>query len=280
MELPVSERYAGLNRGEIVELGRHRLMCGDATSHEDISRLMQNSHAKLLFTSPPYSDIYIYGGNDISPEHLAEFIPASKDYADIMCVNLGLKKKNHEIIPYWNEYISAAHKCGLKLLSWNVWDKINPGSIAQQRFMFPLRHEFIFVFGEAPVKLNRTIPKIDKDFLAGKLRSKKTKMRERDGTIKLHTRNLQYNEKNKPLETVITQRAVSTRSILGTAQMPVELAEEYIKACTSEGDYVLDTFGGTGTTLIACERTNRKCFIMEINPESCQTIINRYKYTF
>ena len=86
--------------GDIHELGRHRLMCGDCTNPEDISRLMQNSHAKLLFTSPPYSDIYEYSGNDLSPAHLAHFIPNLKPYADIMCVNLGLKKHGHEIITY------------------------------------------------------------------------------------------------------------------------------------------------------------------------------------
>ena len=59
--------------------------------------------------------------------------------------------------------------------------------------------------------------------------------------------------------------------------MPIELAEEYIKACTNEGDTVIDPFGGSGTTLIACEKLNRKCFIMEINPEACNTIIQRYE---
>ena len=62
--------------------------------------------------------------------------------------------------------------------------------------------------------------------------------------------------------------------------MPVQLAEEYIKACTNEGDYVLDTFGGSGTTLIACENLNRKCLIMEISHDSCMTIIKRYNNTF
>lgn len=81
----------------------------------------------------------------------------------------------------------------------------------------------------------------------------------------------------KPLETVIRQGVVKSRPVWGTAQMPVELAEEYIKAVTSEGDCVLEPFGGTGTTLIACERTNRKCFIMEINPQCCETIIRRYE---
>lgn len=261
-----------MNRGNIITLGNHRVLCGDCTNPEDVSRLMQESHAKLLFTSPPYSDIYEYSGNDLDPSHLARFIPNFRDYADILCVNLGIKKADHEIITYWDEYISAAHECGLKLLSWNVWDKINPGSIAQQRFMFPLRHEFIFVFGKSPVKLNRTIPK------TGKPNPRKyTSRTMRDGTKKFTSMNHQYQEKCKYLETVISKTAQHARPFWGLAQMPVELAEEYIKAVTNEGDCVIDPFGGSGTTLIACERLNRKCFTMEINPAMCDVIAERFK---
>lgn len=261
-----------MNRGNIITLGNHRVLCGDCTNPEDVSRLMQDNHAKLLFTSPPYSDIYEYFGNNLAPSHLARFIPNFRDYADILCVNLGIKKYDHEIITYWDDYISAAHECGLKLLSWNVWDKINPGSIAQQQFMFPLRHEFIFVFGKSPVKLNRTIIKTGKPNLR-----EYSKRRQKDGTIKISTRNHQYHEKCKQLETVITQGAVKSRPVWGTAQMPVELAEEYIKAVTNEGDCVIDPFGGSGTTLIACEKLNRKCFTMEINPAMCDVIAQRFK---
>ena len=261
-----------MNYKEIIMLGNHRLMCGDATNREDIMKLIQGSHAKLLFTSPPYSDIYQYSGNDLSPEHLASFIPAVQDFADILCVNLGLKKHNHEIITYWDEYIHAAQSCGLKLLSWNVWDKINPGSIAQQQFMFPLRHEFIFVFGKNPMKLNRTIPK------HGRIDPRNDmSIRQQNGTLSRTTKNPQLHETHKQLETVIVQSAVKARPVWGAAQMPVELAQEYITAITNEGDYVIDTFGGTGTTLIACEKTRRKCLIMEISQESCEVIKKRWE---
>ncbi|MBQ6983024.1 MAG: site-specific DNA-methyltransferase [Synergistaceae bacterium] len=268
-----------MNFGEVITLGDHRLMCGDSTNEYHVSQLMKGTHARLLFTSPPYADIYDYSGNNLAPEHLASFIPNFRDYTDIMCVNLGIKKKNHEIITYWDDYIYAAHSCGLKLLSWNIWDKINPGSIAQQQFMFPLRHEFIFVFGKSPVKLNRTIPKHGIDFMRGKILPERSKnQREHNGEFtRFHTSNHQYNEKNKQLETVITQGAVKSRPVWGTAQMPVELAEEYIKAVTDEGDCVIDCFGGSGTTLIACERLNRKCFTMEINPAMCDVIVKRFK---
>ena len=269
-----------MNYGDIVELGRHRLMCGDSINPEHVAALMQDDHAKLLFTSPPYSDIYEYSGNDLSPQTLAQFIPAFRDYLDIMCVNLGLKKRNHEIITYWDEYIAAAHSCGLKLLSWNVWDKINPGNICQQLYMFPLRHEFIFVFGQAPTKLNRTIPKHGRDFLRGTVLPDGRKARDPDGTLHFTTSNHQYHEKNKQLETVIQCGAVKSRPVWYPAQMPERLAEEYIKACTNEGDTVIDPFGGSGTTLIACEKLSRKCFIMEINPQACKIIRQRYyKFT-
>jgi DNA modification methylase len=266
-----------MNYGDVIELGRHRVMCGDATNPTDVELLMADTRAKLLFTSPPYSDIYEYSGNDIEPQTLAKFIPAFKPYADIMCVNLGLKKRNHEIIPYWDEYISAARACGLKLLSWNVWDKINPGSIAQQHYMFPLRHEFIFVFGEKPSPLNRTIPKHGRDYLHGTVLKDRRSIRERNGQItRQHTSNHQPHETCKPLETVIQCGAVKSRPVWGVAQMPEQLAEEYIKACTNEGDTVIDPFGGSGTTLNAAEKLNRRCFIMEINPDACSVIMKRY----
>ena len=59
--------------------------------------------------------------------------------------------------------------------------------------------------------------------------------------------------------------------------MPVKLPIEYIKAMTNEGDFVLEPFAGSGTTLIACEQTGRKCLAMEISEEYCDVIIERYK---
>ena len=135
-------------------------------------------------------------------------------------------------------------------------------------------------FGEKPVKLNRTILKHGRDFLRGAVLPDRRGVREKDGSIKYSTSKHVQHEPCKPLETVITQGAVKSRPVWGTAQMPVQLAEEYIKAVTNEGDCVIDPFGGSGTTLIACERLNRKCFMMEINPAMCDVIIQRYeKYT-
>ena len=248
-------------------------MCGDSTNPDDVAHLMGADHARVLFTSPPYSDLLNYKGHDIAVEHLVKFIPATKDFVDVMCINLGIKRKEFEIITFWDEYILQAKECGLKLLSWNVWDKTFPGSIIQQKAMFPLRHEFIFVFGERPYELNRTIPK------RGAInKCATTTRRQSDGTMKRTSRQPNNDEPNKRLETVIA--IPSERGKIRSkhpAVMPVNLPIEYIKAMTNEGDYVLEPFAGSGTTLIACEQTGRKCLAMEISEEYCDVIIERYK---
>ena len=261
-----------MQRGEIVQLGPHRLMCGDSTNPDDVAKLMQDNHAKILFTSPPYSDIRYYKGHDVSIEHLVKFIPVMKDYADVMCVNLGVKRKDFEVIRYWDKYIEEAKSCGLKLLAWNVWDKTFPGSIYQQQAMFPIRHEFIFVFGEKAYKLNRTIPKrIAINTHTASL------IRQSDGSMRRTSVKAHNDEPNKQLETVvaITSERGPIRS-KHPAVMPVKLPVEYIKAMTNERDYVLEPFAGSGTTLIACEQTGRKCMAMEISEEYCDVIIERY----
>lgn len=65
-------------------------MYGDATKAEDIARLMWNDQARILFTSPPYGDIRTYKGCNLSIEHLTGFIPLTKKYTEVMCINLGI----------------------------------------------------------------------------------------------------------------------------------------------------------------------------------------------
>ena len=139
--------------------------------------------------------------------------------------------------------------------------------------MFPLRHEFIFVFGDKPYQLNRSIPKLG----TGDNRTR-VKVRDKDGSMKYRSTTQYHDEPNKKLESVI-QITPEKRPALTKhpAVMPQSLAEEYIKALTNENDYVLDCFGGSGTTLFACEKLNRNCCLIEINPDYCNDIIQRWK---
>jgi DNA modification methylase len=270
--------------GETWELGQHRLYCGDSTSERDVEALMNGEICNLLFTSPPYSDMREYKGDkNLDVCHLRKFIEVYDAYARIQVVNLGIQRADHAIVRYWDKYIEQAESIGLKLLAWNVWDKLMAGSIGQQGAMIPIRHEWLFVFGRNPVEINRTWEKqansITRD---GGTRA----VRQADGTMKDSSKG-RTNGKYKKMESVYKYEYITSvtegHAELGEirskhpATFPVHLPSEYIVAFTKKGDGVIEPFGGAGTTLIACEELGRKCYCMELDPKYCDVIIDRWE---
>ena len=261
-------------RGQIWVMGCHRLMCGDSTNVEDVARLMNGDKAELLFTSPPYADIREYEkGTDVSVEKLSEFITAFHPFCEYMAVNLGIKRKDREIVPYWDTYIDKAHENGLKLMAWNVWDKGECGSVGQQHAFIPIRHEFIFVFGVKDKPLNLTWEKKPESVNDKQYHT----IRQSDGSVKRATRG-DTSKNYKEMESVFlcTPEKSNIRQE-HPATFPVKLPAEYIQALTNENDAVCEPFGGSGTTMLACEQLNRRCFMMEISPHYCDVIIRRWK---
>lgn len=263
-------------RGDIWQLGRHRLMCGDSTDSNDISLLMDGEKAKMLFTSPPYSDMREYeGGKDLSVDNLSKFISAYRPYTDYQCVNLGIQRKNNDIFEYWNDYIHVARESGYKMLAWNVWDKGMTGNIGQAAAFFPLRHEWIFVFGTEFFEINLTVEKKPESITDNP--GRKTK-RNKDGTTSEHSTG-DTSKPFKQMESVIFLHPVLQNDIrsMHPATFPVDLPGEYIKAMSNKDDVIIEPFGGSGTTLIACEVLNRNCRIMELEPKYCDVIIQRWE---
>ena len=261
--------------GDIWQMGRHRLICGDSTDSAVIDRLMDGVKADMLFTSPPYSDMREYnGGKDLSVSNISKFIWAYKPYTDYQCVNLGIQRKNHEIVQYWDEYIAKARECGYKLLAWNVWDKTKCGSIGNQSAFFPIRHEWIFVFGTEFFEINNTWKKAEDSIKSGE---KARRVRQSDGSMKVSSTG-DLSNPYKQMESVI-QILPEQGEIIKKhpATFPVQLPAEYIKAMTDEGGSVIEPFGGSGSTLIACEQLNRKCYMAELDPKYCDVIIQRWE---
>lgn len=260
--------------GEIYQLGKHHLMIASSTNKDDVQKLMGTERGRILFTSPPYSDMRDYnGGKDLSVDSIANFISCYRPYTDYQCVNLGMQIKNLEINQYWNEYIDVAHKAGYKLMAWNVWDKTMCGSIGQQKAFFPTRHEWIFVFGTDYYDLNLTKPKKESSIHESGTRA----VRQKDGSMKRSTQG-DTSHKFKKMESVSTICSeTGTIRSKHPAVFPVALPSEYIQAMTNEGDIVIEPFGGSGTTLIACEQLNRKCRIMELDCHYADVIIDRWQ---
>lgn len=261
--------------GDIIQLGKHRLMCGSSTNEADVERLMDGKKGKILFTSPPYANMRTYeGGKNLSTEHISRFIGAYRQFTDYQCVNLGIVRRDNEVYEYWNDYIKKAREAGYKLLSWNVWDKLTAGSIGMQMAFFPIRHEFIFVFGTEPYELNRTVKKKPENIKEGWDRPK---CRSKDG----ERRNAGWATSSyaqKKLETIVMVAPESSNGAkYHPAAFPVKLPREYIQAMTSEGDIVIEPFCGSGSTLIACEQTGRTCFGMELEPKYVEVIVDRWE---
>jgi DNA modification methylase len=263
-KIPELEGEPIIKRGDLIELGEHRLLCGDSTSQEDVEKLMDGNVSELLFTSPPYSDMRDYSGNDLSIDTIIKFIPAFYDFAEYQIINLGIQRKDHEVVQYWDEYIKEAKDAGYKFLSWNIWNRENASSIGYQTAFFPIFHEWIFVFGKESKDINRT----KKNKTPG---SRGGTNRQKDGSS---TKSSGITKEFGKMGTIFTAGVASGK--LHPAMFPVELPEKHIEAMTNIGDIVTEPFTGSGTTLIACEKLNRKCYGMELSENYCDVIIQRY----
>jgi DNA modification methylase len=255
--------------GDLFEIGQHRLLCGDSTDSDAIAKLMDGKQAEMLFTSPPYSDMREYNGEkDLSVDNISEFIPSWMPFVNYQVVNLGIQRKDNDIVPYWDTYIEKAKSCGYKLMAWNVWHKSSV-SVGQQSAFIPIYHEWIFVFGTKFKDINRTW---DRESEATS--QNKRKVRQADGSMKESTIGKQ--ESKKEMESVFRSNVeLGSIRALHPATFPVELPSEYIKAMTNENQIVAESFTGSGSTMVAAHQLNRKCYGMELDPKYCQVIIDR-----
>jgi len=255
--------------GDIYQLGKHRLMCGDSTNIDAVEKLMDGQNADFCFTSPPYADQREYnGGKELSTKHLATFIRTASAFCNFFVVNLGISRKDGEVNQYWDDYIIEAKNCGLKLLSWNIWNREGMGgSIGNMTAMFPIEHEWIFVFGNDVKDINRT--RDNKH--AGE--SGKSTIRQKDGET---TPNSWAINKKGKIGTVFTCDFARGKKE-HPAMFPVEFPIGYIESCTNSNDVVYEPFGGAGSTMIAAEKLGRKSYLMELDPKYCDVIVKRWE---
>lgn len=254
--------------GDLWLLGDHRVLCGDATKAEEVSRATAGfSEAVVAFTSPPYSDQRTYG-KDAAPDvsDLTGIFVAAGSLCDMWCVNLGMSRKNGYINRYWDDWIAAAGLCGFGLLSWNVWNRPGNGySVGNLTAMFPISHEWVFVMGAKAEKLIPTIPNKHSGYVSSTNRNDSGKMSD-SKKMKLRT--------HRELGTVFECNTVAN-NLEHPACFPVEFAAAYIKSFDRQTVY--DPFLGSGTTLIAAEQLNRKCYGLEIDPGYCDVIVKRWE---
>lgn len=237
--------------GDIYQLGRHRLMCGDSTDEKTVAKLMNGEKADIAFSSPPYNAgttatetamgrTTKYNGNDDDKskaeyiDFLNAYIKQAIEHSEYVFMNVQSISNNKLAlidVLYHNREIYA---------DTIIWDKIH-GQPAMAENVMNSVFEYVHIFSR---KANRAVGTV-----------------QFRGTIDniLH---LQSQRKNE-------------YSDIHNATFSVEFASHFIRNFAKEG--VLDQFGGTGTSLIACEQLNRTCYMMELDPKYCDVIIDRWE---
>jgi DNA modification methylase len=235
--------------GDLWQLGDHRLLCGDATSADDVARLLGGARAALAFTSPPYNvgvialrkvQKYQDDSDDKTAgaytDLLVNFTRLALSCCDFVFVNVqSLAANKISLIDYMHtmrgEYADSI-----------VWDKCT-AEPAMASNVLNSRFEYVHAFSS---KANRSL-----------------------GTA----------EFRGTLENIIAIPSRSDKAFSGVhkATFPVELAQWFVVNFCKHRESVLDPFCGTGTTLVACEKLARKCYALEISAEYCDVILQRWE---
>jgi DNA modification methylase len=235
-EAPVPPADARSKLGQIFTLGRHRLMCGDSTCVKDVDKLMDGQKADMVFTDPPYGMDFQSNFREKTPQF--DKIKNDDVVLDVAPVLDGFMNSD-----------TVAYIC-------TRWD-LYPQWYEQVGNIFKIKNCIVwYKKGGGLGDLNNSYSP-NHEFIivahkgTGKLRGKRDAdvwQIERDG----------FNDYTHP------------------TQKPVALSAFAINHHSDKDQNVLDLFLGSGSTLIACEQTNRICYGMELDPKYCDVIIQRY----
>lgn len=262
------------NPGDVWLLGKHRLMCGDSTKGADVAKLMGGEQAHLLLTDPPYNVDYQGGTKDkmkIANDNMDDVAFVAFLTAAFNCAIQAMRSGAAFYV--WHadskgfEFRTALKEVGLTLRETLIWVK-NALVLGRQDYQW--RHEpclYGWKDGAAHYFVDdRSQSTVIEDAGVDYRKLKK------DELLKLV---LQLTDVSVP-NTVIYEDKPTKNDIHPTMK-PVKLMARLIKNSTQQEQLVLDLFGGSGSTLIACEQINRKCFTMEYDPKYCDAILDRWE---
>ena len=285
-ELPEPPRQPVSRAGDVWQLGPHRLICGDASDAAVVAALMQGEQASLCFTSPPYGNQRDYTSGGIADwdglmRGVFAEVPMAADGQ--VLVNLGLIHRDNEFIPYWDAWLAWMRSQGWRRFAWYVWDQ-GPGMPGDWQGRLAPSFEFIFHFNRQARKPNKTVPcKFAGQETHLRADGSSTAMRGKDGQVNGWTAAGQPTQDFRIPDSVI--RVMRHKGTIGQdidhpAVFPVTLPVAVIEAYTDEGAIVFDPFGGSGTTLMAAQRTGRIGRAVEIAPEYVDVALIRFQQNF
>jgi len=258
--LPGVEADAITQPGDLWLLGHHRLLCADATKEDSYSRLLQGRQAQVVFTDPPYNVPIAGHVGGLGKVQHAEFAMASGEmtsaqFTSFLSTVLNLLAINsvngaiHFICMDWRHLpeLLAAGRAYTELKNICVWNKTNGGMGS----LYRSKHELVLVYKSG------TAPHVNNVEL-GRHGRYRTNVWDYAGA------NALGGERDAELAMHPTVK-------------PVGLVADALLDCSKRGGIVLDAFTGSGSTLIAAQRTGRRCYGLELEPKYVDTIIRRFE---
>lgn len=239
--------------GDVYKLGRHRLMCGDSTSIDAVEKLMNGEKADMVFTDPPYNT----------------GMSAKKNYDSTWL--------NHMFDDDYTDEEWAAFLASLASLASNYWIASKGSSAHYVCLNWKRSHELVPCFAKLGFRFSNLIVW---DKVVHGLGSDYQYTHEFIHVFKKGNPEINSHVGDREYQDVWRIQRKMGKDEDHATKKPIELVERAIRHASVNGALILDLFGGSGSTLIACEKTNRKCFMMEMDPKYCDVIVARWeKYT-
>jgi DNA modification methylase len=242
-EVPEAPENPTSKYGQVYKLGRHRLMCGDATSQEDVEKLMAGTKADMIFTDPPYN---------------VDYEGKTKD---------ALKIENDKFAnsDSFHQFLYDAFS--------NLRENAKKGASIYVCHADTERINFTDAFKEAGWKLAEVIIWVKDVFVMGR----QDYQWQHEPILYGWMEGAKHTFRGGRSQTTVWNIDRPKASREHPTMKPLALIVKALRNNSKEDDIVLDTFGGSGSTLMACEQTGRTCYIMELDPRYCDVIRKRYE---
>jgi DNA modification methylase len=253
--------------GDIYQLGRHQLHCGDATDAQTVTKLMNGNHADMLYYDPPYNIGLDYNKGVSTQGKYGGVVNDDKsitDYKQFLVKalenGLAVSKSDVHVFTWCDENYIGLLQTIYKELGINhkrvcLWVKNNQNMTPQIAFNKVYEPCVYGVRGKPFLSSTTNLNEIlNKEIGTGN----------------------QVADDILDLFSIWLAKRKAGQEYLHPTEKPVTLHEKPLRRCTKPGDVVLDLFGGSGSTLVACEQLNRTAYLMELSPVFCDVIVERY----
>ena len=287
-ETPEVEEEAITLEGDLWILGNHRLLCADSTKSDSVIRLMGNSRINLAFTSPPYASQRKYDETSgFKPINEEDFVswwqPIQQSIKDFITddgsffINIKPNCEGFERSLYvFDLVIAMKRKWGWLFAEEFCWERVGIPQQVVRRFKNQFEPIYQFTLGDwkfRPKEVMRESNSVPQPLGKGAGDTNAAKRQGKQGAVDPNEVKAGMAYPGNRLPTFS-----STHTALGhSAAFPVGLPSFFIKAYSDKNDCIYEPFCGSGSTIIASEQLNRKCFAMEISPQYTDISIKRWQ---